>query len=89
MLVLAIVDLTIGEMISSPVASTYVANLAPDEMRGRYMGVNGFSWNIAAGVGPMAGLGLFGSSPELLWAFCGITGLAAAWLILIRAKATV
>lgn len=89
MLVLAIVVLTIGEMISSPVASTYVANLAPEEMRGRYMGVNGFSWNIAAGVGPMTGLWLFGFSSELLWVFCGVAGLAAAWLILIRAKTAV
>lgn len=51
------------------------------------MGVNGFSWNIAAGVGPMAGLWLFGSSPEMLWVSCGIAGLGAAWLILIQPKA--
>lgn len=84
MLILAMVVLTIGEMISSPVASSYVANLAPDQMRGRYMGFSGFSWNIAAGVGPMAGLWLYGTSPEMLWVLCGIAGLAAAGLILIR-----
>jgi MFS family permease len=86
MLILAMVVLTIGEMISSPVASSYVANLAPDEMRGRYMGVAGFSWSIAAGVGPMAGLALYGAAPEMLWIACGIAGLGAAWLILIRTK---
>jgi MFS family permease len=86
MLILAMVVLTVGEMISSPLASSYVANLAPDEMRGRYMGINGLSWNIAAGIGPMAGLWLYGMSPELLWVLCGVTGLGAAWLILIRGK---
>lgn len=86
MLILAMVVLTIGEMISSPLASSYVANLAPDEMRGRYMGFSGFSWNIAAGVGPMAGLWLYGTDPEMLWILCGVAGLAAAWLILIRPK---
>jgi MFS family permease len=86
MLVLSIVVLTVGEMISSPVASTYVANLAPDEMRGRYMGVNGFSWSIAAGVGPMAGLWIYGISQELLWVLCGVVGLGAAWLIMIRPR---
>lgn len=86
MLVLAMVVLTIGEMLSSPVASSYVANLAPDEMRGRYMGFSGFSWNIAAGVGPITGLWLFGVNPDMLWMLCGVAGLAAAWLIMIRPK---
>ena len=86
MLVTAMVVLTIGEMVSSPVASSYVANLAPDEMRGRYMGFSGFSWNIAAGIGPMAGLWLFGVSPGSLWMLCGVAGLVAAWLIMIRPR---
>ncbi|MFK7850749.1 MAG: MDR family MFS transporter [Akkermansiaceae bacterium] len=86
MLIVSMMILTIGEMVSSPVASTYVANLAPDDMRGRYMGVNGFSWSIAAGVGPMTGLWIYGNSPVLLWVFCGVVGLAAAGLILIRPK---
>lgn len=86
MLILSMVVLTIGEMISSPVASSYMANLAPDEMRGRYMGVAGFSWSIAAGIGPMAGLALYGIAPEMVWILCGVAGLVAAWLILIRPK---
>ncbi len=87
MLVLAIVVLTIGEMIAMPIASSYVANLAPDDMRGRYMGVLGFSWNTAVGVGPMVGLWIFGRSPELLWTLCGVAGFAAAALILVRVRA--
>ncbi len=86
MLILSIAVLTIGEMIAMPIASSYVANLAPDDMRGRYMGVLGFSWNTAVGVGPLVGLWIFGHSPELLWALCGVTGLLAASLILVRAR---
>ncbi len=87
MLVLAMVVLTIGEMVSSPVASIYMSNLAPDEMRGRYMGFGALSWNIAAGIGPMTGLWLYGMSPQMLWVSCGVLGLGAAWLILVRDKA--
>jgi len=83
MLVIAIVVLTIGEMISLPVNSSYVAALAPDDMRGRYMGIMGLSWNIAIGAGPMLGLWVFGYSPELLWALCGVAGLASTWIIMI------
>lgn len=86
MLILSIVVLTIGEMVAMPIASSYVANLAPDDMRGRYMGVLGFSWNTAVGVGPMVGLWVFGRSPELLWLLCGVVGVVAALLILVRAK---
>lgn len=88
MLVLAMVVLTVGEMISSPIASSYMANLAPDEMRGRYMGFGAFSWNIAAGIGPMTGLWIYGMSPQMLWLSCGVLGLGAAWLILVRAKSS-
>ncbi len=87
MLILAIVVLTLGEMIAMPIASSYVANLAPDDMRGRYMGVLGFSWNTAVGVGPMVGLWIFGKSPEMLWLLCGVAGIVAAALILVRSKA--
>lgn len=84
MLITSIVVLTIGEMIAMPISSSYVANLAPESMRGRYMGVLGFSWNTAIGVGPMIGLWVFARSPEMLWLLCGVTGLAAAGMILIR-----
>jgi hypothetical protein len=44
--------LTLGEMIAMPISSNYVASLAPDDMRGRYMGVLGFSPNseVAGGI---------------------------------------
>lgn len=84
LLITSIVILTIGEMIALPVNSSYIAALAPEEMRGRYMGVLGFSWNVAIGIGPMIGLAVFDYSPQILWLLCGVTGLVSAWIILIR-----
>ena len=52
---LSMVVLTIGELILSPTATTYAANLAPKDMRGRYMGLYGLSWNVASGIGPLLG----------------------------------
>jgi MFS family permease len=73
-------------MIAMPISSNYVASLAPDDMRGRYMGVLGFSWNTAVGVGPTVGLFIFGCSPELLSTLCSITGVVAASPILVKAR---
>jgi MFS family permease len=51
----SIVIMTIGELILMPTASTYVAQLAPPDMRGRYMSVAGLTWSAAAGIAPLLG----------------------------------
>ncbi|BCX47113.1 MFS transporter [Haloferula helveola] len=85
LMIAVIVVFTIGEMISSPVAHSYVAAIAPDDMRGRFMGVLGVSWGSAAMVGPVAGIALFEYSPVLLWvASCLLGVLAAAVVFGIR-----
>jgi len=86
MLIASMVILTVGEMIALPVNSSYVAELAPENLRGRYMGIMGLSWNTAIGVGPMIGLWIFARSPEALWIFCGAVGLVSSWIILITPR---
>ena len=77
--ILAMVIITIGEMVVSPFQQSIVASFAPEQMRGRYMAVSGLSWSISFTVGPyFAGLILDSAHPNLLWAFCGIIGLLAA-----------
>ncbi|MCL5429023.1 MAG: MFS transporter [Chloroflexi bacterium] len=49
----AMVVITIGEMIVAPVGTTLVARFAPEQMRGRYMAIFGFTWGIAFAVGPL------------------------------------
>jgi len=77
--IVAMVIITIGEMVVSPFQQSMVAGFAPEQMRGRYMAVSGLSWSISFTVGPyFAGLILDSPHPNLLWAFCGIIGLMAA-----------
>ena len=79
--VLAMVVFTLGEMAAMPVASAYVADLAPEHMRGRYMGMNGFVWALALVLGPSLGILLYEKSPSALWLGCGACGLLAALVI--------
>ncbi len=80
---------TVGEMISAPTASALVARLAPEALRGRYMGALGLAWNTAGIIGPLVGFRLFAFDPHALWIACGGLGLAAAWCILRKSAAPV
>lgn len=51
----SMVLLTIGEMLMIPTATTWTANRAPVEARGRYMSVYGLTWGVGFGIGPVLG----------------------------------
>ena len=46
---------TLGEMIMSPVQMTFVANLAPEHLRGTYMGAASLQWITGSAFGPLLG----------------------------------
>jgi MFS family permease len=74
----AIAILTIGEMVTIPIANAVVASFSPEEMRGRYNFVYGNSWGISFAIGPyLAGLVMDHYDPNLLWYACGIIGMVA------------
>ena len=76
MFVLAMIIITIGEMVVAPVSQSLTARFAPEDMRGRYMAVFGISWGIPFAVGPLlAGRILDGPTPRLLWYAAGFVGL--------------
>ncbi len=79
---IAMTVFTIGEMIGQPTAGAYIARHAPEQMRGRYMGVLGLSWNGASILGPQLGFRLLAIDPLLVWLVCGLLGLIAAVVIL-------
>ncbi len=86
--VLAMVLITFGEMINLPVSQTLAANLAPTEMRGRYMALFGFSHTIAAAAGPLgAGVLMDNYNPDWIWYAAGILSAiaAAGYFLLYRA----
>jgi MFS family permease len=83
----AMVVITIGEMVISPVAQSLIAGFAPEDMRGRYMAVAGLSWSIAFTVGPyFAGLLLDSANPSLLWVISGFVGTLATLGFLVLNK---
>ena len=76
-----------GEMCAMPVASAYVAELSPRNMRGRYMGTYGRRWTLAKVVGPGLGMWLLVTSPAALWLTGGTLGVAAALAVLAKPSA--
>ncbi|NPV55776.1 MAG: MFS transporter [Anaerolineae bacterium] len=83
----AMVIITIGEMLVSPVSQSIVSTMAPEDMRGRYMATFGFSWNfpyIFGGV--VSGLVLDNMDPRLLWYFAGGLGLVATLMFYLLGR---
>lgn len=75
----AMVIITIGEMVNSPTSQSLVANIAPADMRGRYMAMFGLSWAIPASTGPLlAGIIMDNYNPDWVWYGAGIMGIIAA-----------
>jgi len=81
LLVLTTCLFTFGEMVAMPVAGAYVADLAPADKRGLYMGTYGMVWALAFVFGPSLGLLIFAHSPVVLWTLCGLLGLVASSII--------
>jgi len=64
----AMIIVTIGELIWAPTSISFVARIAPIDMRGRYMGVYGMVGGIAWGIGPIASGYVYDSvMPVAVW----------------------
>ena len=78
MFILAMVIITLGEMVFVPVAQALAAKFAPENMRGRYMAMFGFSWTLPVAVGPLlAGLIMDNYDPNWVWYASGIVAIVA------------
>jgi MFS family permease len=65
---LSVIILTIGELIWAPTSISFVARIAPIDMRGRYMGVYGMVGGMAWGIGPIAiGYAYDNIAPVAVW----------------------
>ena len=75
---IAMILITVGEMIAVPTGQALASRLAPAEYRGRYMAFYGLAWSIPSAVGPLAAGLIFDSfDPNLLWYICGMMSAAA------------
>ena len=79
---LTVVVWTAGEMVGAPVGSAFVAGLAPDRLRGRYLGLYQLAGGIGMVAGPTLGVLLWSHGHALLWEVSGAVGVVAALLAL-------
>lgn len=75
---------TLGEMMQLPLLQPIVSELAPERMRGRYMGVFGVCFSGANMIGaPIGGLVLSHAGGAALWLACAGLGLLAAGMYVL------
>ena len=68
MIFIAMIIITIGEMIRAPFALSIVSDVASEDKRGRYMAVFGFSWAIPSLFGILvAGALIDNYNPNIVW----------------------
>jgi MFS family permease len=77
---------TIGEIVYAPVASAYVADIAPTHLRGRYQGAWDLTWGLAFMLGPGLGAAFFAWHGDAFWLFCGVLGVLSAGLLLVGSR---
>jgi MFS family permease len=76
---LAVIVITVGEMIMFPTNKSLAAGFAPVAMRGRYMAIYDLGWTIPATIGPAAaGLILDNYNPNYVWHIGGMLCALAA-----------
>lgn len=77
---------TLGEMSAFSRQQAYSASLAPDDMRGRYVGFLSFAWCAGNTASSALGMPLYDQHPAVLWTLNAVLGVAAAALILSSRK---
>ncbi len=84
---LSMVIVTCGELLVAPTSTALVANLAPPDMRARYMGLFSITYMIAGGTGPVLGGFLADHiGPSAIWYGGMVVNLMAAFGFLAMAR---
>ncbi len=81
MSIVAMIIITLGEIIHAPTSLAVVGEIAPQKYRGRYMGVFGISQILGISISSLIGgvlLDLFPSQPLVIWGSIALLGIAAA-----------
>ncbi len=81
---LSMVILTLGELTLIPTASKFVADLAPGNMRGRYMSLYWLAWGLSRATAPLIGGALNDHiGPRAIWMGGLVIGLASVLGLLV------
>jgi MFS family permease len=87
LLLVAVLVFAVGECLYDTIVAPLVAGLAPDELRGRYLAVSAFSWQLGFIAGPGLGGLLLATSTQALWPVAaGICLAAAAGVLALERK---
>ena len=71
--IVAMIIITVGEMIGMPTSNSLAAAFAPEDKRARYMAVFGLTWAIPSMIGPWAaGLIMDNYNPNYVWYIGGV-----------------
>src|SRR5436305_8728616 len=74
--ILTVAVWTVGEMLTFPLVTSAIADRAPQELRGTYMGLLNFSFASAFVVAPLVGTWVYQHlGARTLWLGCGVVGL--------------
>jgi len=86
----SMVILTFGELILIPTGTTYAANRAPADLRGRYMTIYWFTWGLARAAAPLVGGFLNDAiSPKAIWLGGLAIGMASTVILLFLSRTRV
>ena len=86
---LSMVILTMGELTLVPTASKYVADLAPADLRGRYMSMHWLGWGLARTLAPIIGGYLNDNiAPQAIWIGGLLIGLTSTLGLFLLSRAT-
>ena len=84
---LSMVILTFGELTLVPTASKYVADLAPADLRGRYMSLHWLGWGLARTLSPLIGGFLNDNiAPQAIWVGGLLVGLTSTLGLLLLSR---
>lgn len=84
---LSMVILTFGELTLVPTASKYVADLAPADLRGRYMSLHWLGWGLARTLAPIIGGFLNDNiAPRAIWIGALLIGLTSTLGIFLLSR---
>jgi MFS family permease len=84
---LSMVILTFGELTLVPTASKYVADLAPADLRGRYMSIHWLGWGFARTLAPILGGFLNDNlAPRAIWVGGLLIGLTSTLGIFLLSR---
>lgn len=83
----SMVILSFGELILIPTATTFAANRAPADLRGRYMTIYWFTWGLARAAAPLVGGFLNDAiSPKAIWIGGLAIGTVSALILLVMSR---